>query len=44
MTDEKAQEWREQIGVAAMLATRCTHEGDDPGHGGDGSRGWAGGV
>lgn len=28
-TTEKAQEWREQIGVAAMLATRCIHEGDD---------------
>ena len=29
MTTEKAQEWREQIGVAAMMATRCTHDGDD---------------
>ena len=25
----RAIEWREQIGVAALLATTCTHDGDE---------------
>lgn len=25
----RAVEWREQIGVAALLATTCTHDGDE---------------
>lgn len=30
---ETAQEWREQIGMAAMLATTCTHDGNEFGPG-----------
>lgn len=29
MVTDEHYEWHEQVGRAVMLATRCTHEGDD---------------